>query len=102
MRIAKAYEHACRDADYAVRDYARVSVSGPTAQAGIMGGALRDDGRVLKGTFRVCGFKEGTRGARFTLDYTDIAAALVSMLGRWSANSVWEITPDGRKLVARK
>lgn len=102
MRVTNAYRHACTQADYAIIDYARVSISGPTAQAGIMAGKLRDDGRVLKGTFRVCGRKSGTSGARFTIDYTDIAAALVSAAGRWGANSVWEITPNGRKLVARK
>jgi len=101
VRITKAYRHACREAWYAVQDYARVSISGPTAQAEIMAGKLRDDGRVLKGTFRVCGRKNGTSGARFKIDYTDIAAALVSADGRWSANSVWEITPVGRKLVVR-
>lgn len=98
MRITKEYREYCNDAAHAVSAYR--SVSAPQAQVEIMAGKLANTGAVLSGTFRLTG--KDAYGKRFTLEYGDLGAAIVSMSGRWGVQSIWHIKDTGKKLVAAR
>ena len=82
-------------AEAAYKDVQRLAVKHGGSVASIMAGHAENVPNALKGEFVITGANKVHKAG-------NLARAIVVLASVYKANSIWHVTPTGRKLVVRK